>query len=1008
MGIELERFVDSMVHDASCFICSCILEDPLEINPCGHHFCRGCWLNWSTKNSCCAFCGASVVGVKDSRLLWSLIQNHNVYCIQKEKGCPAIYKFGFNKLHEGQCLYQGYNRVELNDKCTVCENDSGMTHDCLKELSLKMKQCSIRIINLEHENQHLSYKLMNREKEYLERISEIESQFYEESLKYNKEIRDLRLRAAATQGEQGKKNNQIYYVHIDLERLNGSLGFNIMGGATQDDKHSDGIIVSRIVEGGAADGKLQLHDCILEVDSVDLRSATHELAVKAFRESGNPVKMLVRRQISKSATSDFVDVGTQTFGVMFAVTCEEEFNEKHTNSFCKPQETLCKFSNQKRWLNPHEFTESIHKEGVSMMSQQNSDTNKNEQYDSAYDTLLTQKSSRSVRLDTTRNSQVSHDTTRVASPTDSIDKSTTRSSPVLKNNDNTSGVTLRNKIKTEQAENNRLSTFYILPSDISAKEWNDVEKVVNFDYDFEYEEVVLKKSNGKFGLLLCVGGDENDVAVYVGDLEEGSEAETTGKVMVGDQIVQINGCQVKNVENAYKILQENETITLVVARAVYEQQSDCFDEAEETDLDLLDSINEEAESHYLSLSNPVKLLDNATYDNKAFSYKNHISEKCQHANEKNLGIAPVTNNNNDNNIERLREEIIDNTKSEKMTSVLKNFVRNKFGNSEKTDKRSSCGSDESKDQNKIPRCDSNSSSTSGKSIKTQLNEESAFIKEQKHLSKMKAYLDSPSIARHRVNQKIIQPRSSINLETYQAISCRNTKEVDQCNLPVKQFSSTYTLPCTENTDKSLNNRRYCDSISSLRSSMKTNLVSNKTKPEKHVQIDSHPGWNATEKRVWEEFKIIQSMEAKENSLDPTKIEAEWRVRRSKDGKHVYIKKTNSNRNKVLKEREDEINKERCGMTTDDDAFTIYQGQYWDRDQRKRQLVRHQDRRQKLLEKAAIKATYQNETGRKIAEFVQRNMTLPGAVFDNFITIEEILSQRNRSGIFNGPIHVTTI
>ena len=208
---------------------------------------------------------------------------------------------------------------------------------------------------------------------------------------------------------------------------------------------------------------------------MDLRNATHELAVKTFRDSRNPVKMLVRRQISKSSTCDVVDVGTQTFGVMFAVTCEEEKSGKHSIC-CKSEGTICKFNNQKRWLNPHEFAESVSfsDEGVDM-NQQNSERNKNEQYDSAYDTLLTQKSSRSNRL---------------ASSNDSVEISATHSLPVLRNDDSTSGVTMRNKTSSEQTENNRLSTFYILPSsaeDLSAKEWNEVEKVVNFDYDFEYE-----------------------------------------------------------------------------------------------------------------------------------------------------------------------------------------------------------------------------------------------------------------------------------------------------------------------------------------------------------------------------------------------------------------------------------------------------------------------------------------------------------------------------------------
>ena len=109
---------------------------------------------------------------------------------------------------------------------------------------------------------------------------------------------------------------------------------------------------------------------------------------------------------------------------------------------------------------------------------------------------------------------------------------------------------------------------------------------------------------------------------------------------------------------------------------------------------------------------------------------------------------------------------------------------------------------------------------------------------------------------------------------------------------------------------------------------------------------------------------------------------------------------------MMKDRAQQINNERSGLTTDDDAFTVYQGQYWSKDQRKKQLLRHNERRRKLCQKAEIRATYENKTEKEIAELAQRNMTMP--VFDNFITIDEILSQRNRSGVFAGPIHVTTI
>ena len=41
-------------------------------------------------------------------------------------------------------------------------------------------------------------------------------------------------------------------------------------------------------------------------------------------------------------------------------------------------------------------------------------------------------------------------------------------------------------------------------------------------------------------MLLCYGGNDADVSVYVGDVEENSDADVSGKIMVGDQIVQVS------------------------------------------------------------------------------------------------------------------------------------------------------------------------------------------------------------------------------------------------------------------------------------------------------------------------------------------------------------------------------------------------------------------------------------------------------------------------------------
>lgn len=428
------------------------------------------------------------------------------------------------------------------------------------------------------------------------------------------------------------------------------------------------------------------------------------------------------------------------------------------------------------------------------------------------------------------------------------------------------------------------------------------------------------------------------------------------------------------------------------------QSSEFLEDQEETDLDCLDSIVEESVANFDEQTNPSKFAQSVSSDiscssNSIASNKEpaYLSSSLQV--QTNLVRSSGSTSTNSNCFEEFKEEIsldfnkdrptfsIGSHKNEKesVKKSLKNFVRNALGHTDKggTLSRESC------DSSKSQRSDSNSSCSNTRKNSNNCNKSNDLdvlkikIKEQKQLSKLKAYADSPSLNRQRQTNNNAHPP------------------------PPRMESLIYPTPSIQSL--------HSQPTPSLKSAMK-NGISDLEKVVKHVKIDSHSNWNETERRVWEEFKIIQSMEGKENKeqSDALKIEAEWRVRRSKDGKHIYIKKTNPSRSRVLKERERQLNLERCGVTTDDDAFTVYQGQYWNKGQRRKQLNRHNERRKRILQKSAQKALHENKTEKVFAEIVQRKMTLPGKVFDNFVTVEEILSQRNRSGILEGPVHVTTI
>ncbi|XP_005414214.1 PREDICTED: PDZ domain-containing protein 4 isoform X3 [Chinchilla lanigera] len=90
-------------------------------------------------------------------------------------------------------------------------------------------------------------------------------------------------------------------------------------------------------------------------------------------------------------------------------------------------------------------------------------------------------------------------------------------------------------------------------------------------YKVMLQEVELYKSShrDKLGLMVCYRtDDEEDLGIYVGEVNPNSIAAKDGRIREGDRIIQINGMDVQNREEAVAILsqEENTNISLLVAR----------------------------------------------------------------------------------------------------------------------------------------------------------------------------------------------------------------------------------------------------------------------------------------------------------------------------------------------------------------------------------------------------------------------------------------------------------
>ncbi|XP_003793586.1 PDZ domain-containing RING finger protein 4 isoform X2 [Otolemur garnettii] len=153
--------------------------------------------------------------------------------------------------------------------------------------------------------------------------------------------------------------------------------------------------------------------------------------------------------------------------------------------------------------------------------------------------------------------------------------------------------------------------------------------------DFEYEEVELCRvsSQEKLGLTVCYRtDDEEDTGIYVSEVDPNSIAAKDGRIREGDRILQINGEDVQNREEAVALLSSDECrrIVLLVARPEIQLDEGWLEDErneflEELNLEMLKEQHNEAAQHPASeVEQPKKQEEEeGTTDTATSSSNNH-------------------------------------------------------------------------------------------------------------------------------------------------------------------------------------------------------------------------------------------------------------------------------------------------------------------------------------------------------------------------------------------------
>ncbi|GAB6028550.1 hypothetical protein CHUAL_002693 [Chamberlinius hualienensis] len=119
-------------------------------------------------------------------------------------------------------------------------------------------------------------------KELKELREKIETQIEKESrLKHLNSIGHNHSRDSAIDSDM--QEWEIEILEIEISSANADFGFELSGG--RDDPHcpESAIVVSSILKGGAADGKLKINDCVLKINSIDVTNADRRMALDTIK-----------------------------------------------------------------------------------------------------------------------------------------------------------------------------------------------------------------------------------------------------------------------------------------------------------------------------------------------------------------------------------------------------------------------------------------------------------------------------------------------------------------------------------------------------------------------------------------------------------------------------------------------------------------------------------------------------------------------------------------------------
>ncbi|XP_033877030.3 E3 ubiquitin-protein ligase PDZRN3-B isoform X1 [Acipenser ruthenus] len=169
--------------------------------------------------------------------------------------------------------------------------------------------------------------------------------------------------------------------------------------------------------------------------------------------------------------------------------------------------------------------------------------------------------------------------------------------------------------------------------------------------ELEYEEVDLYRLNSqdKLGLTLCYRtDDEDDTGIYVSEIDPNSIAAKDGRIREGDRIIQINGIEIQNREEAVSLLtsEDNKNVSLLVARPEIQLDEGWMDDDRNDFLDDL-HIDMLEEQHHQAMQFTASMLQQKKHDEDGGTTDTATILSNQHEKDSGVGRTDESTRNDE-------------------------------------------------------------------------------------------------------------------------------------------------------------------------------------------------------------------------------------------------------------------------------------------------------------------------------------------------------------------------